>query len=154
MTARPKRRRKLPEKEFAFIYRRVPRFCVDVVIHARSRVALVRRAIPPDLGKWNFPGGTLRRGETLEEAVKRFARDEAGLKVRIEKCLGPIEYFRKGKIPHMVSIAFLAHPVAGKLGRSWQGREAAFFRFAPKNMVAEQRKFLIRNHLASPRKGN
>ena len=149
MTAKSKRRWRFPEKEFEFIYHRGPRFCVDAVICARSGVALIRRAIPPDLGKWNFPGGTLRRGETLDAAVKRFARDEAGLKVRIEKCLGPIEYFRKGRIPHMVSIAFLARPVAGKLAGGWQGKEAAFFRIAPKNMVAEQRKFLIRNNLIS-----
>lgn len=147
MAAKPKTRRRLPGHAFNFIYHRVPRFCVDVIIRDRRGVILVKRDIWPDHKSWNFPGGTIRQGERLDAAVRRFAWSEAGFRVNIVSCLGPIEYFRKGRISHMVSIAYLAKPVSGKPRGSWQGKEVAFWRSAPKHTVVEQKAFLVKHHL-------
>lgn len=138
----------LSQKDFDFIHQRVPRLCVDVVIRDRRGVVLARRDIYPDHGRWTFPGGTLRRGEKLAQAVQRFCRDETGLTVAIVKCLGPIEYFRpRDKIGHVVSIVFLARPTGGRLRGSWQGRRVSFFKSPPSPMAPEQRWFLIRQRL-------
>jgi ADP-ribose pyrophosphatase YjhB (NUDIX family) len=141
-------RRRLSAKEFAFIFRRVPRLCVDVVTRDRRGVVLVKRDIAPDRGRWNFPGGTVRRGERLLDAVRRFAREECGLRVEIGRIIGAIEFFGRPKNPHIVSIAFLCRPNGGRLRGSWQGREVRFFRTLPQNIVPEDRRFLAQNRLA------
>lgn len=140
---------RLSGRDFRFIYRRVPRLCVDLVIKDRRGILLIRRDIMPDRGRWHFPGGTIHFGETLEAAVRRFARDEVGLRVKVIRQIDAVEYFRGQRFGHIVSVVFLARPIAGKLHGSWQGRRVAFFRALPKQTVAEQRTFLLRHKLIS-----
>lgn len=145
----PARRRKargrLSSRDFAFIFQRVPRLCVDVVIRDRRGVVLIKRDITPDRGKWHLPGGTVRFGEHLASAVKRFARDETGLEVAVLRGLGVNEAFRRGKTPHNVMATFLVRPRGGTLGGSWQGQRVRFFRSLPQNVVREQAA-LLRAH--------
>ncbi|MBM4325611.1 MAG: NUDIX domain-containing protein [Deltaproteobacteria bacterium] len=54
---------------------------VGAVIVYKGRVALVRRAHPPAKGRWSIPGGLVRVGETLKEAVVREASEETNLDV-------------------------------------------------------------------------
>lgn len=133
---------RLPGKEYHFIYHRVPRLCVDLVIKDKRGVVLIQRDIVPDRGKWHFPGGTIHFGETFEEAIRRFAKDETGLTVKAVREIGAVEYFRGKKFGHIVSITYLVRPLGGKLHGSKQGRNIAFFKKLPKNTVTEQGKFL------------
>jgi ADP-ribose pyrophosphatase YjhB (NUDIX family) len=101
----------LPKHEYDAIYSRVPRLCVEVVITLPTRgVLLERRDIPPNIGAWHIPGGTVLFGEPLVEAVKRVARDELGVEVQVGELLGYIEYpshYESG-LDSPVGIAFQA----------------------------------------------
>lgn len=55
---------------------------VLAVVLRGTEVLLVRRANPPDAGKWGFPGGRMDWGETLAEATLRELREETGLTAR------------------------------------------------------------------------
>lgn len=147
MTTRIKPWLYLSPRDFKFIYRRVPRLCVDLVIRDRRGIVLIRRDITPDRGRWHFPGGTVHFGETLSSAVRRFARDETGLTVKIFKVIDAVEYFRGKKFGHIVSIVYLVRPVSGTLHGSWQGKRVNFFRALPKGMVVEQRRFLLQRKI-------
>src|SRR5438309_424541 len=83
----------LPKPEYDWIFSRVPRLCVEVVLIDSDRgVLLALRDIPPNVGAWHIPGGTVLFGESLVDAVRRVALDELGLPVTAQELLGYIEY--------------------------------------------------------------
>jgi len=136
----------LPQAEFDSIFSRVARLCVEVVIVVPERgVLLVRRDIPPNVGAWHIPGGTVLFGEPVVETVKRVAWDELGLEVTVGQLLGYIEYpshYNNG-LDSPVGLAFAAQvvpraPAAGDLpdGCEWFSR-------LPAGLYEEQRAFLI-----------
>lgn len=136
----------LPKPEFDSIYRRVPRLCVEVVIATPERgVLLTRRDIPPNVGAWHIPGGTVLFAEPVVEAVKRVARDELELEVAVGELLGYIEYpshYQNG-LDSPVGLAFGCTITGG----SEEGRPpapGAWFTQLPEGLYLEQREFLAR----------
>ena len=53
------------------------------MLDADGRVLLGRRAIEPWLGFWDTPGGFVSPGESLEDAVRRELREEAGIEIAV-----------------------------------------------------------------------
>ena len=139
--------KKIPLKTFEYVYNRVPRLCVDLVIKTSEGVVLSKRDIPPSKGKWHIPGGTILFKEKLEDAIKRIALEETGLKLEIIDTIGTIEFFIPTVIGHAVSIVHLCKPVSGKLRGSFQGKEIKYFKSVPPNTIKEQAKFLFEKNL-------
>lgn len=140
--------KKLPFEEFKRIYQKVPRLAVDVTIKSPKGVLLLKRSIEPYKGMWHIPGGTVFFGEKLNNAVKRVAKEEVGISVKILKMLGTIEYSiitEGGR--HTITIVFLVKPAGGKILVGEQGEEASFFKTVPQNTIQEQAKFLKENDL-------
>lgn len=111
--------KKIPEKQYKRILELVPICCVDMIIHVGKRFVLLKRLNYPAKGKWWVPGGRVEKGETLEKAVLRKAKEETGLKVKIERLIGVKEtIFRKGPFgigkDHTINVQYLARPVDGK----------------------------------------
>ena len=134
----------LPKPEYDAIYSRVPRLCVEVVVETQERgVLLARRDIPPNVGAWHIPGGTVLFGEPLVEAVKRVAWDELEREVEVGDLLGYIEYpshYENG-IDSPVGIAFRAQ-LAGEPDAGALPEGCAWFRELPPELYEEQRRFL------------
>ena len=61
----------LSQKELWEIYKKVPRLTVETIFHSNGGVFLTLRNIDPCKGLWHSPGGTVRFGERLTEAVAR-----------------------------------------------------------------------------------
>jgi len=140
--------RRLSEKEFKYIYSKVPRLCVEVVIKTDEGILLTKRDIPPAKGKWHIPGGTVLFRETLKQAVKRIAKREVGLNVVPEKILDVLEYTQSQKVGdvtgHAVGVLFLCKVASGKLRGSKEGRNVGWFKSLPEPIIFEHKEFLSR----------
>lgn len=82
----------LPQEEFEAIFARVPRLTVELVLRSDDGVLLTRRSAGPCAGLWHLPGGTVRYGEPLTEAIARVGLDELGAEVEALELLGYLEY--------------------------------------------------------------
>lgn len=107
-----------------FVFYLDPKVAVGTIItdHA-ERVVLVRRAIEPGYGKWVFPGGYVDRGEQVQVAAVREAREETGLDIRLEHLVNIYSY--PGRAP--IIIVYAATLTGGCLACDDEGLEAAFF---------------------------
>ncbi|HDY72638.1 MAG TPA: NUDIX domain-containing protein [bacterium] len=96
----------------------LPICCVDLIIkNGKGEFLLVKRKNRPAKGQWWVVGGRVKKGETLERAALRKAKEEVGLNVILEKQLGAKEtIFKKGIFGeniHTINVIFLAN-IKGK----------------------------------------
>lgn len=88
---------------------KTPLLTVDIIIRPDGRpegVVLIERRYPP-LG-WALPGGFVDRGERVEDAARREAREETGLTVTLEVLLGCYSDPRRDPRGHTVSLVYVA----------------------------------------------
>jgi ADP-ribose pyrophosphatase YjhB (NUDIX family) len=137
---------RLPYEEFMSIYHKVPRAAVDIVVQTPQGIVLTKRSISPFLGMWHICGGTILFKEPIKHAIDRIIQEELGIKVKVIKPLGIIEYFNDGG-RHTICNVFLAKIIKGELRGSEQGREFTIFNQLPDNCIPEQKAFLLKNHL-------
>jgi ADP-ribose pyrophosphatase YjhB (NUDIX family) len=138
----------LSEAEFAQIYSRVPRLAVDIVlVDPRGAVYLTKRAIPPCVGQWHLPGGTVRFGEPLLDAVRRVAARELGIEVEHARGNGYIEYpshYLHG-LDSPVGIVFEVTGYGGEPRVDADATEGRWFTRLPDGMHADQDAYLVRH---------
>ena len=142
----------LPQAAYEEIYAKVPRLTVEVVIASEDGVLLTRRQTGPCQGLWHIPGGTVRFGEPLTDAVHRVAEQELGLEVTIDGLLGYVEYpshLQRG-LDWPVGMAFGVHLVPSSARRFRPRPEAVgWFGRLPDDMHDEQKRFLRTHGVAA-----
>ena len=138
--------KKIPLEEFKRIYSKVPRAGVDIITISKEGFLLTKRAIPPFVGMWHIPGGSILLKEPIKHAIDRIAKDELGVKIELINHLGIIEYFMPGGL-HTIANTYLAKIKSGKLQGNEQGKEIKFFKKVPQDTIPVQKKF-INKHLS------
>ena len=98
-------------KIYLFVFRPV-RTGVRVMMLQNDDVLLVRQTY---MAGWFMPGGGLKRGETLEQAARREAREEVGAELHDLHLLGVYTNFKEWKTDHNVvfisrSVTFSGRP--------------------------------------------
>src|ERR1700747_2764685 len=91
---------------------------VLAIVMRGDRVLVVRRANPPLLGRWGFPGGVLELGETVAQGAMRELKEETGI---IAEAAGPltvidtIDRDPEGRVLyHSALVAFIGHWQSGE----------------------------------------
>lgn len=83
-----------------------------------GRVLLVRRANPPDRGRWGLPGGRIEPGESLAAAALRELREETGVEAEAGPVLTALDSIHRhaagGLAHHYVLVAVLCRWRAGE----------------------------------------
>ena len=104
---------------------------IAAVFH-EERVLLVRRANPPDAGRWGFPGGKIEAGEPIETAAVRELFEETGIRGQARRVFTAVDAFDRdehGNLKrHFVLVAVLCDWIAGDPVAGDDALEAQWFR--------------------------
>jgi 8-oxo-dGTP diphosphatase len=98
-----------------------------VITDDHGRALLVQRA---DNGHWEPPGGVLELGESIEDGLRREAREETGLDIEPIALTGVYKNMTRG----IIALVFRCKTTGGDLALS---DEVAAFRWADGTEVAE-----------------
>ena len=111
----------------------VPEVCVGAIVVDEGDLLLIRRGRGPAQGEWSVPGGRVRAGELLAEAVVRELAEETGLEGICEDLVGWAE--RIGPDEHYVILDFRVTLL--ERGTPTAGDDAAEAAWVPLVDVAE-----------------
>lgn len=117
----------------------------DIIVRCRGGIVLVKRKNNPYKGKWVLPGGFVRYGEKVELAAVREAREETGLKVKLQRLAGVYSDPERDPRGHVVSVCFLARPVGGKLIAASDADDAKVFKKIPWEKLAFDHAKILRD---------
>lgn len=137
-------KRPFSSEEFKEIYSKATRLCVELVIRTPGGIILSLRNLPSYYGKWHIPGGTVFYGERVIDAIKRIAREELDISVKVDRLLGYIEYNEEKERGYgwTVSVPFLCFSDGKNMKTNEDASEAKIFNKLPDNLIEEQRLFL------------
>jgi ADP-ribose pyrophosphatase YjhB (NUDIX family) len=141
---------RLSNEDFAYIYTKVPRFNVDLIVRTKEGIVLIQRSIEPHIGAWHVPGGTLYKGEKIVEAALRIAKNETGLDVKFIKQLGFMEFPEEKRgdlLVHTISVAVEVEATGGELKKDANARKIGVFTALPTPGVPEHFAFLKERNL-------
>lgn len=119
-----------------FVFYLDPKVAACVVTEIEGKIVLLRRAIPPEYGKWVIPGGFVDQGEAVADAAVRETWEEVRLRVRISSLLGVYSY---PQTP-VVVIVYAAEVNGGLLQAADESLAADLF--APEEIPWEDLAFL------------
>ena len=95
----------IPKNLYNQIVQQMPITSVEAIIKKDNTLLFLKRNNPPAKGEWWFPGGRIRKGETLKEALIREIKEETGLTIDIIRFVGV--YTRLFADRHDITLAFL-----------------------------------------------
>ena len=90
---------------------RTPLLAVDPLIIYKSKLILFRRKKPPFQDQLAIPGGSVKVGETTENACVRVAKEKTNMDVKITKLIGVFSDPKRDPRGHTISIAYLCEPL-------------------------------------------
>jgi len=105
---------------------------VEAIISKDNSLLFLRRQNSPAKGQWWFPGGRIRKGETLEEALYREVKEETGLEVIKSKLINVYSRIFDGR--HDISIAYLCKCQGDKIILNNEHSEYRYFKSLPKSI--------------------
>ncbi|MDP7115757.1 MAG: NUDIX domain-containing protein [Candidatus Woesearchaeota archaeon] len=91
---------------------------VDTILEKDGKVLMLIRKFDPGKGKLDLLGGFVDKGETIEEAAIREAKEESGLNVKLIGKLGTFDYLdREEKTANV----FIGDVISGEVKNSIEG---------------------------------
>lgn len=119
----------IPDELFQAIQKNMPVPCVDLIVLQKNKKSvletlLIKRKIYPEQGKWCLIGGRILKGERTPNTIRRQAKLELGVSVKILPPwneTAPFAVFNDPVLDKQKHFVVLVYPVAitkGKLNAS------------------------------------
>lgn len=139
--------KRLSQEEFEKSFENVPRAAVNLIVtDIDGRVLLARRNISPCEGDWHFPGSFVLKNESIDEALKRVAKNEFGLDLTEEvnlKLLGNFDDIKGDPRGHVIDMAYgMQINDVSKIVATKENVEVSFFDKLPENIGFNHRNTL------------
>jgi ADP-ribose pyrophosphatase YjhB (NUDIX family) len=113
------------------VYAKQPLLGVGAVLKCDDRILLIKRKTEPYKNYWTLPGGLIRLGEPIKEAVKREIYEECNLQINPTRLVDVIDYIERdsaGSVKyHYIIVDYEAEVVQGSLSPSSDVSEARWF---------------------------
>ena len=123
---------KIPSSLYELIVDVLPISSVEAVILKDDKLLFLRRKNNPVKGQWWFPGGRIRKGETLAEALYREVKEETGLEVIKSELVNV--YSRIFDERHDITIAYICKCKPDKITLNNEHSEYKYYKKLPKNI--------------------
>jgi 8-oxo-dGTP diphosphatase len=87
-----------------------------LVFNKEGKVLLAQRGPKAnnEAGKWDFPGGTVEFGETIEDTLKRELIEELGIEIEIRELLDVVNHILPEVGQHWISPSYIAIHLSGE----------------------------------------
>jgi ADP-ribose pyrophosphatase YjhB (NUDIX family) len=121
----------IPSALYNQIVKLMPIASVEAIIIKDNSMLFLKRNNYPVKDEWWFPGGRIRKGETMQQALYREIKEETGLTIEIIKFVGV--YTRIFTQRHDVTIVFLCKCSSSKVALNEEHAKYKFFKKIPKN---------------------
>jgi len=92
-----------------------------VLDEAQKQILLIKWRNPLGHKVWGFPGGHIKMGEKVKDAVVREVEEETGYRIEVNRLLGVYDNIvrdvsSKRLIAHIINIIWMTKVVSGTLG--------------------------------------
>ena len=101
---------------------------VGLLIERDGALLLVRRERAPYKGYWDIPGGFLEADEPPEKGALREAREETGLRIKLDRLIGL--YHDKSGDDYTFNAYYAAHVVGGREQAGDDASDVRWFRLS------------------------
>jgi len=107
-----------------FVHFADPKVAAGVAVVADGRLLLVRRAFPPERGRWALPAGFVDAGEDPRVTAVREAMEETGLVVVLDEL---VEVYPPTGPTAPIVVVFTATVTGGELSAADDADDAGYF---------------------------
>lgn len=108
----------------AFVFYVDPKIASGVIATVGDgRIVLGRRGIPPRIGSWGFPSGYVDRGERVDDAAVREAREEVRAVVELDRLVGIYSYTGRP----VIVVVYAGRVVGGEVAAGEETTEVGLF---------------------------
>ncbi len=132
--------RKASQKDYDKFRKYFAFSCIDLLIFDGKSVLLTKRTKNPYKGYWHLPGSMIHKGEKITDAIRRSAKTELNLGVRVKKFIGVYESLNKFR--HDISHAYIVTVQGGRLKTDYQSSAYRFFERLPAKTIPHHRKMI------------
>ncbi len=115
--------------------RLVPGTGIGVIIKKDNKILLMNRSGTSNnrIGLWDLPGGTVEKGDTLEDTVVKEVKEETGFLVKVQGCVSIYQDMVEDQ--HWISYTFLGKIIEGELDLKRENYKFKSKRFFSKNKI-------------------